>query len=106
MWDSSKNAWVAQENQGNIVYSRNDIEIKFHCVKIQLMYLLFIIGSQNATSTATERLGAYVTAQGKEMLRLELEKQKEADRKCQGEAGSIFGRQNLALVAYNFINNL
>ena len=36
------------------------------------------------------------------MLRLELEKQKEADRKSQGEAGSIFGRQNLVLVAYNF----
>ena len=36
------------------------------------------------------------------MFRLELEKQKEADRKSQGEAGSSFGRQNLVLVAYNF----
>ena len=34
MWDSLKNAWVAQENQGNIVDSRKDLEIKLLFVRI------------------------------------------------------------------------
>ena len=43
MWDSLKNAWVAQENQGNIFDSRKDLEIKLLCVRIQSQYFLLVI---------------------------------------------------------------
>ena len=37
------------------------------------------------------------------MLRLELEKQKEADRKSQGEAGSMFGKMLILYLKYSVI---
>ena len=42
-------------------------------------------GSQNASNTPPEPFEEYVTTKGPEVLKIELEKQMQADRKIQGK---------------------